>query len=317
MTKQVEELTFEDLFDSIIKESQRFLIEYNHKISHYKDDSFIIFNIISVNGCLTEYQFKKRLQGLIRDSLKNLSIHIQSIPKNERIDFLDNIKDELDELTYVVQDDTQKFGESEHGPREVYSFKTFAKPLFKGTQDDKIKFYETSIKRKAEKYADLWLQMIGEAKHKVDFLINQIDLLHDFDDGKEIINTTYVDHSRIIELKKIQSKDFDLTRLIQQCEELNDASLRGNPYSVILLVRAIIDHVPPIFGKKNFQEVANNYGAKSFKESMDRLDNSSRKIADIGLHQQIRKKETLPNKTQVNFSNDLDVLLAEIVRILK
>lgn len=144
---------------------------------------------------------------------------------------------------------------------------------------------------------------------------NKHKSLSDITNGIEGINI-YVDLSRIEELKKIQSKKFDFTRLIKQCQELNDASAKGNYYSVILLVRAIIDHVPPIFEKKNFKEVANNYGPKSFKDSMDRLETSSRKIADSSIHQQIRKRETLPNKTQVNFSNDLDVLLEEITRKL-
>jgi len=315
MTEQSKEITFSELFDGLIKESQNILIEYEHRNLHYKEESFIDFNILSVNGCLTEYQFKKRMQKLIRDSLINLNRQIQTIPSDEKIDFLDSIKDELDELTFIVEDDTQIFEESEYGPREEHHFKSFVKPIFKGTKDDRIKYYENSISRKAENYAEMWLEVIGEAKQKVDFLINQIDLISD--NGVETNEFNYVDLSRIDELKKIQIKDFDLTRLIKQCEELNDASQKGNPYSVILLVRAIIDHIPPIFGKKNFQEVANNYGSRSFKESMDRLDNSSRKIADSGLHQHIRKKETLPNKTQVNFSNDLDVLLQEIVRILK
>ena len=49
---------------------------------------------------------------------------------------------------------------------------------------------------------------------------------------------------------------------------------------------------------------------------MIHLDTSSRKIANAHLHTQIRKKEILPNQTQVDFSNDIDVLLSEIVRIL-
>jgi len=49
---------------------------------------------------------------------------------------------------------------------------------------------------------------------------------------------------------------------------------------------------------------------------MAHLENSARRIADAHLHTQIRARETLPTATQVNFSNDLDVLLAEIVRIL-
>ena len=85
-----------------------------------------------------------------------------------------------------------------------------------------------------------------------------------------------------------------------------------------MLVRAIIDHVPPIFNCKNFSEVGNNYaGSKSFKDAMIHLDKSSRKIADQYLHGQIRSSEVLPNATQVNFSTDLDFLLGEIVRILK
>ncbi len=315
MTKQPKEIPFSELFDGIIKESQSILIEYEHKDLYHKEESFIDFNVLSVNGCLTEFQFKKRIQKLIRDSLQKLNRHIQTIPNDEKIDFLDSIKDELDELTFIVEDDTHISEVSEYGTREEHHFKTFVKPIFKGTKDNNIKYYEKSISRKAENYAKMWLEVIGEAKQKVDFLIKQIDLLSD--NGVETKEFSYVDLSRIDDLKKIKIKDYDLTRLIKQCEELNDASKKGNPYSVILLVRAIIDHIPPIFGKKNFQEVANNYGSKSFQESMERLDKSLRKIADSGLHQQIRKKETLPNKTQVNFSNDLDVLLQEIVRILK
>lgn len=80
-------------------------------------------------------------------------------------------------------------------------------------------------------------------------------------------------------------------------------------------MRAILDHVPPVFELDDFTKVANNFGTKSFKDSMLNLNNSSRKISDAYLHTQIRKNESLPTLTQVDFSNDLDVLLSEIVRI--
>lgn len=128
----------------------------------------------------------------------------------------------------------------------------------------------------------------------------------------------YVDLERIKELGAIKSDNFDLVKLIKLCEELNESYANGCYLAVAMLVRAILDHVPPIFECKSFAEVANNFaGSRSFKHSMANLENSSRKIADAHLHGQIRSKETLPNKTQVNFSNDLDVLLAEIVRVLK
>lgn len=84
-----------------------------------------------------------------------------------------------------------------------------------------------------------------------------------------------------------------------------------------MIVRAIIDHIPPVFGKSNFAEVCGGYGTKSFRDSMNNLDKSSRKIADAYLHTPIRAKEVLPNRTQVNFKHDLDVLLQEIERVNK
>jgi hypothetical protein len=48
---------------------------------------------------------------------------------------------------------------------------------------------------------------------------------------------------------------------------------------------------------------------------MQNLNHSLRNIADAYLHVQIRAKESTPTAVQVNFSADLDVLLAEVLRI--
>ena len=83
-----------------------------------------------------------------------------------------------------------------------------------------------------------------------------------------------------------------------------------------MLVRAITDHVPTLFGTKTFSQVAANYGGSaSFKKSMEHLDRSLRNIADGILHEQIRNKESLPSAQQVDFRQDLDRLLGEIARI--
>jgi len=132
------------------------------------------------------------------------------------------------------------------------------------------------------------------------------------------LHDDYVDKSRIQELKAISTTKFDLSKLINILEEMNVCNQKQCYISVIMLTRALLDHVPPIFSFKKFSEVSNNYaGTRSFKDSMVHLEKSSRKIADQYLHSQIRQKESLPNKTQVNFLNDIDVLLSEIVRVLK
>lgn len=128
----------------------------------------------------------------------------------------------------------------------------------------------------------------------------------------------YVDPSRINELKALKCRDHDLSKLVRLCEEINVCFATECYLAMLMLTRAVIDHVPPIFGCKNFAEVTNNFaGSRSFKEAMAQLDTSSRKIADHYLHTQIRRAESLPNATQVDFSNALDFLLAEVGRVLK
>ena len=134
----------------------------------------------------------------------------------------------------------------------------------------------------------------------------------------QTVSRAYVDPDRINELKTIQTPKLDLAKVIRLCEEIN-ICFAGECYlAIIVLTRALLDHVPPIFGCRTFSEVASNYGGtRSFKEAMQHLDTSSRKIADHYLHGQVRQTESLPNVTQIDFSNDIDFLLAEVARLLK
>jgi hypothetical protein len=128
----------------------------------------------------------------------------------------------------------------------------------------------------------------------------------------------YVSDDRLAELRALAPSNYDLAKLVRLCEELNVTSSEGALFATAMLVRAILDHVPPLFGCSTFSQVASNYsGGRSFKETMERLDTSARKIADAHLHTQIRAKESLPAPQQVNFAAELDVLLAEIARIAK
>lgn len=124
----------------------------------------------------------------------------------------------------------------------------------------------------------------------------------------------FVHPDRIKELEQLEHDDFDFRKLVKFCNELNDNYDNGNFLSVSMLGRSIMNHVPPIFGFTSFNEVASNYGKQSFKKSMSNLNASLKNIADSYLHDPIRKREVLPNATQVNFSHDMDVLLAEVVR---
>lgn len=123
--------------------------------------------------------------------------------------------------------------------------------------------------------------------------------------------------SRLDEVRSLTSVDFDFGKLIRLCEELNIAYREDCYFATAMLTRSLLDHVPPIFGMRKFEEVANNYGGKSFKSLMQHLQAAARSVADGHLHQQIRKSETLPTAQQVNCSQQLDALLEEIVRVVR
>lgn len=135
--------------------------------------------------------------------------------------------------------------------------------------------------------------------------------------ARQASKPAYVAAERLQQLQGIKSAAFDFSKLIQLCCELNIANEHDCHHAVAMLVRSVMDHVPPVFGFKSFAEVASNHGGggTSFKKSMDHLQKSLRNIADGHLHSHIRSRETLPTAAQVDFRGALDLLLGEVVRI--
>lgn len=134
----------------------------------------------------------------------------------------------------------------------------------------------------------------------------------------EFFDSSFVSIKRIEELSSIKNDEYDLSKLIILLNELNDNGEKSNVFSIAMILRAIIDHIPQIFKKNKFSEVLNNYSwTRSNRVLMERLDSSLRNIADSYLHTPIRKKEIIPSPKQVDFRAELDVLLCEIISILK
>jgi hypothetical protein len=126
----------------------------------------------------------------------------------------------------------------------------------------------------------------------------------------------YIDKSIIEEIRKLPTTTFDFNRLVRLLEELNDNYDSENYYSVAFLLRAIIDHVPPVFSKNNFAEVANQYSfKKSNKNLVAKLENVGRDVSDRELHLQIKNKEVLLTDGEIDHKASLAALLREIIHI--
>jgi hypothetical protein len=194
----------------------------------------------------------------------------------------------------------------------VTQFKRLAAPVLASPSASRLNAIEVEIDNLYSAY---------DAKAELDALLPEIETalqrLDDYGDLQIPDGSAIVAESRLVELRSLISPDFDFRKLVRLCEEINAAYGLQCYYATAMLTRSLLDHVPPIFDKKNFDEVASNYGGKSFKGTMQHLQNASRNVADGHLHQQIRKSETLPTAQQVNCAQQLDALLEEIVRITK
>lgn len=128
--------------------------------------------------------------------------------------------------------------------------------------------------------------------------------------------TPFISPDRINELRELKSSNFELTKLIALCNELNICYQTNCWYSLSSLTRTILNYVPPIFGGNNFDSVAAQ-SPKSIKKVLEKLNTDAKDIADHHLHEQAMKSEAILTEQQVNFSSQLDVLLVEVIKKIK
>lgn len=187
--------------------------------------------------------------------------------------------------------------------------------------DDILKWFSKEIKQKMTKlmYDGETFRLGDDSSHDQIYDKMIEELKNSFIESIEIEDTfitvdlVFINEKRIKELKLLSPVGFDLSKLIRLCEETNIAYKNKAFYSVGSLARIIKDHIPPIFWKITFAQVAAHTGWKSIKSNLQNLENSLKNIADDMIHWHISHKESLPNKQTVSFQADLDVLLGQII----
>lgn len=117
-------------------------------------------------------------------------------------------------------------------------------------------------------------------------------------------------------IKTLKNAKFDLSKFLRFTEELNENYDRGNYLSCALLIRAIINHVPPIFGCQAFAQVVANSG-RSKKTLLGHLEESARGIGDLHSHETVDRFSAVPTKNQIDpYKPSLEILLSEIERVV-
>lgn len=126
----------------------------------------------------------------------------------------------------------------------------------------------------------------------------------------------FVSENRITALRQLENTQLDPKKLIRLLEEINLAFDDGCYMATAALTRAVMDHVPPVFGSSSFAQFAAS-SPKSIKHAMENLQESLRKIADAHLHSPMQAREVIPERQQVvGFQGAVDVLVGEVIRKL-
>ena len=104
----------------------------------------------------------------------------------------------------------------------------------------------------------------------------------------------------------LRSPEFSPSLIVTMCNEINSSFRNGNLVATILLMRAVLNYVPPVFGRDTFPQVVANSG-RSLRDSFDHLENGLRKVADFHTHRRRTRPICLPlalkwNRSSLNSS---------------
>lgn len=164
------------------------------------------------------------------------------------------------------------------------------------------------------------LYSVYDAKAEFDALIPDIEAALEFADDGAVgsgANRWIIEPGIIARLTEANSSAVDVGTLAKMCREINSSYAYGNILATALLMRTVLNHVPPVFGCETFAQVAANVG-KSLKESFDHLENGLRKVADFHTHRKIAAAESYPSVAQVEpFKPQFELLLHQVEARLK
>ncbi|MGA8672919.1 MAG: hypothetical protein WB679_23800 [Terracidiphilus sp.] len=154
-----------------------------------------------------------------------------------------------------------------------------------------------------------------DAKAELDALIPDIEAALEFSDDAGVsrgTNMWIVEPGLIGRLAEKQSGAVDVGSLVKMCREINSSYAHANVLATALLMRTVLNHVPPVFGHDTFSQVLANIG-KSLKDSFEHLENGLRKVADFHAHRKIAASESYPSAAQVEpFKPQFELLLQQV-----
>ncbi|MEV6500017.1 hypothetical protein [Streptomyces prunicolor] len=130
---------------------------------------------------------------------------------------------------------------------------------------------------------------------------------------------TYVDPALLDDLENAaQVSTWKVHKLVALCQGLNDAYAAGNPYVCAAMIRAVLDHIPPVFGHTDFKQVAAQYSftvRRTDKAHAQYLE-TFRPIGDDVLHRPISPRVPVVTMDDIPAPLRLNAVLHELLLLL-
>ncbi|MGW6648281.1 hypothetical protein ACWGA4_00350 [Streptomyces rubiginosohelvolus] len=124
--------------------------------------------------------------------------------------------------------------------------------------------------------------------------------------------SSYISDEIITALENATTK-YKLDKLSALARELNENYSAGRPYASQMLLRAILDHVPPAFGQKTFDSVVANVSWSRTDKAHVRKLRDTRASADDVLHRQIRQSPSHFNMNDMPPRAAINALLQALI----
>lgn len=130
----------------------------------------------------------------------------------------------------------------------------------------------------------------------------------------------YIDLVLLDELEEAgQKSTWKHHKLLALCRELNDNYTAGNPYACAALIRAVLDHIPPVFGHKDFKQVAaqHTFAVKRTDKAHAQRLAAFKDIADDVMHRPISANVPVIGMNDLPEPARLNAVLQELLSILR
>ncbi|MEV4429809.1 hypothetical protein ACN9M0_32870 [Streptomyces sp. R-07] len=108
-------------------------------------------------------------------------------------------------------------------------------------------------------------------------------------------------------------------KLVALCQGLNDAYAAGNPYVCAAMIRAILDHIPPLFGHTSFDQVAaqHRFAMQKTDKAHAKVLAGSRVIGDDVMHRPIGPSVPAISMGDIPEPVRLSAVLHEVLTLLR